>query len=187
MSDATTPSRQTRKPRTSLQNSDKVGRRPQQTRSRQTRDSILLAATGLFKEEGPTALSFAGIAHAAGVSVGAVQFYFANKEAILEAVISRILDDNLDAEVSLFQRLEGACGRFDEFLDAYVAGYHDLLAQFNPHFAKSIDIIKRNATLSAKGRDIGAKAEVLAKGSLGAALTAAGWCALRTVSMRPIM
>ncbi|WDF75145.1 TetR/AcrR family transcriptional regulator [Novosphingobium sp. KACC 22771] len=178
MSETTTSSRQKRKQPASLGQAGKVERQPQQSRSRQTRDSILLAAIRLFKDAGPASLSFAGIASSAGVSVGAVQFYFASKDAMIEAVISRILDDNLQAEVVLFQRLEAQCEDFDAYLRAYIDDYYNLLAQFNPNFVKSIDIIKQNPNLSVKGRDIGFKAEALAKAALRRALEVNGLIAV---------
>lgn len=174
MSEPTTSLRQKRKQSASLGQARKVERQPQQLRSRQTLDSILLAAIGLFKDAGPASLSFAGIASSAGVSVGAVQFYFASKDAMLEAVISRILDDNLQAEIELFQKLEAQGGGFETFLRAYIDDYYHLLAQFNPNYLKSIDIIKQNPTLSVKGRDMGMKAEALAKQALRRALEVNG-------------
>ncbi|HWU02922.1 MAG TPA: helix-turn-helix domain-containing protein, partial [Novosphingobium sp.] len=142
MGPTSTSARKTRNPGTRAQGEQHTARGPVQSRSRQTLDGILLAATALFKEAGPPALTFAGIAKAAGVSVGAVQFHFANKEAILEAVITRILDDNLQAEIVLYEQLAGAGGGMSAFLHAYICGQHELLARFNPHFAKSIEIIR---------------------------------------------
>jgi AcrR family transcriptional regulator len=56
---------------------------PKQTRGVETRRTILDAAAGLFAEQGYEATTTHQIAAAAGVSVGALYRYFADKEAVL--------------------------------------------------------------------------------------------------------
>ena len=58
---------------------------PQQKRSMQMRRDILLAAVRLLSRDGPL-FSMSQVATAAGISVGSLYQYFANREALLFAV-----------------------------------------------------------------------------------------------------
>ena len=61
----------------------------QAAKSRRTQDAILNAVIDLINEGGFAAASSTQIARKAGVSWGAVQHHFGNKEEILEAVLER--------------------------------------------------------------------------------------------------
>lgn len=65
-------------------------RRPVQERSRGTVSAILEAAARLFDRGGATTN---GIARLAGVSIGSLYEYFPNKDAILESLVDRHVDD----------------------------------------------------------------------------------------------
>ena len=69
---------------------------PQQTRSRDKVARVLAAADRLLASHGAEALTTTRVAAAAGVSVGTLYQYFANKEAILVAMARRVL--NIAAE-----------------------------------------------------------------------------------------
>jgi AcrR family transcriptional regulator len=62
---------------------------PQQSRSRDTVDAILGAAVRVLEREGPDAASTSRVAEVAGVSVGTLYQYFANRDAILNALQDR--------------------------------------------------------------------------------------------------
>jgi AcrR family transcriptional regulator len=64
-------------------------RQPKQTRSVETRNSILEAAASLFDEKGYEQTTTHQIATRAEVSVGALYRYFADKQAILTEVYAR--------------------------------------------------------------------------------------------------
>jgi AcrR family transcriptional regulator len=64
-------------------------RRPTQERSSVTVDSVLQAAAELFCDPGYDRASTNRIAERAGVSIGSLYQYFANKEAILAALLER--------------------------------------------------------------------------------------------------
>ncbi|MEV0356043.1 helix-turn-helix domain-containing protein [Nocardia sp. NPDC050697] len=75
---------------------EKVGdqrRRPQQERSRDTRERILTAATQLFAEHGVGNVSTNRIAAHAGMSIGSLYRYFADKDAILETLRLRLVGE----------------------------------------------------------------------------------------------
>jgi len=71
-------------------------RRPRQARSRERVDRVLDAAAALLVAEGWGALTTNRIAREAGVPVGSVYQYFANKEAVVHALGVRALE-RLDA------------------------------------------------------------------------------------------
>lgn len=68
-------------------------RAPQQSRSRTTVARILAAADEEIGEVGPTAASTTSIAKRAGVSVGGLYRFFADKEAIFDALAQTYLAD----------------------------------------------------------------------------------------------
>ncbi len=67
-------------------------RTPQQARSQQRVEEILQAASDLLIEQGYDALSTSAIAQRAGISVGSLYQFFANKEAVLHALAQRYLE-----------------------------------------------------------------------------------------------
>ena len=66
---------------------------PKQTRSQETFKSILAAAADLFEAKGYEQSTTHQIAKAAGVSVGALYRYFADKEAIIKELYQREITD----------------------------------------------------------------------------------------------
>jgi AcrR family transcriptional regulator len=62
---------------------------PQQSRSRATVNAILDAMIRILDREGPEAASTSRVAEVAGVSVGTLYQYFANRDAILDALQDR--------------------------------------------------------------------------------------------------
>jgi AcrR family transcriptional regulator len=59
------------------------------------REKVVQAARNLFAEQGFHATGMAAISHASGVLVGQIYRDFANKEAIVAAIVERDLDDYL--------------------------------------------------------------------------------------------
>ena len=66
---------------------DDVPREPQQARSRASRDALLEAAADLFARRGYAGTNVKDIAEQAGVSVGALYFYFKDKRQILVTML----------------------------------------------------------------------------------------------------
>jgi TetR/AcrR family transcriptional repressor of uid operon len=85
------------------------------------RDQILSAAMKCFRENGFHASSMAELAKQAGMSVGHIYHYFENKDAIIEAIVDRdmeevrgVLDEFSRADdvvVAIMDRLEEAVER----------------------------------------------------------------------------
>jgi AcrR family transcriptional regulator len=75
-------------------------RKAKQDRARETVEVILDAAARILVERGYAAATTNRIAEAAGVSVGTVYEYFANKEEVFGALIERELDGLVEAIAS---------------------------------------------------------------------------------------
>ncbi|WP_280356336.1 TetR/AcrR family transcriptional regulator [Nocardia otitidiscaviarum] len=88
-----------------------------QERGRQRMSVILDAALELFGELGYEATSTNAIATRAGVSPGSLYQFFANKEAIAEALSTRLVDAFRAAHASAFDRTDLADLPLDEFVD----------------------------------------------------------------------
>jgi AcrR family transcriptional regulator len=78
-----------KKVRTRTQHREKPRRTPRQVRSQQTVDAILFAASHILRSHGADAITTDRVAHAAGVSIGSLYQYFADKQAIVAAVRTR--------------------------------------------------------------------------------------------------
>lgn len=96
-------------------------KRPRQTRSKATVDSILEATARVLIAQGFDGLTTNGVAEAAGVSIGSLYQYFPNKHAVL-AELARRLERR--TEVALSALLETAT---DLPLDEVVARAVDAL------------------------------------------------------------
>lgn len=72
---------------------------PTQARANQTVDAIIEAATQILQNDGEERLNTNRIAERAGVSIGSLYQYFADKEAIIEAIARRERNKILDTIV----------------------------------------------------------------------------------------
>jgi len=70
-----------------------VRRKPKQRRARETANAVLDAAVRVLKREGFSALTTNRISEVAGVSIGSLYQYFPDKNAILEALHQRHINE----------------------------------------------------------------------------------------------
>lgn len=104
---------------------DRLRRLPQQGRSRARLQHILQAADRLLAREGLEALTTTRIAAEAGISVGSLYKYFADRHAILAALAAHYAEEL----AGLMERFadEAATAEWDDLpgavIDAYVALY----------------------------------------------------------------
>jgi AcrR family transcriptional regulator len=98
---------------------------PRQQRSREKHERILDAADALLAREGTGALSTTRIAEEAGVAVGSVYAYFADKEAIAEAIALRHWQRFADlvAEAADAEERETSDHPLATIIDALAAGF----------------------------------------------------------------
>ncbi len=76
--------------------SPRAVRKPQQARSRRTRERVLVAAVACFEEAGYDKTTTAAIARRAGIAVGTLYGYFRDKRSILLELIDRTIKENVD-------------------------------------------------------------------------------------------
>jgi AcrR family transcriptional regulator len=103
----------------------RIRRIPVQRRSRERVEQILRAAERIVVRDGVEALSTRSVATAARVPVASVYQYFADREAIIAALIERhvvAMDDQLAAAVSSLQTFS-IRSLLEATVGAYVAGY----------------------------------------------------------------
>ncbi|EKF76152.1 transcriptional regulator [Alcanivorax hongdengensis A-11-3] len=72
-----------------------MARKPKQQRSRATVDAIIQAALIAISRQGPGGTTAREIAELAGIGVGSLYEYFANKEAIFNAAAERFVADTV--------------------------------------------------------------------------------------------
>lgn len=80
-------------------------KRPRQTRSKATVETILEATARVLIAEGFDGLTTNAVAEAAGVSIGSLYQYFPNKEALVAAMIEHHLDTKNAITMSELQRV----------------------------------------------------------------------------------
>ncbi len=80
-------------------------RRPRQARSHATLDAILEAAAQILERRGVGGFTTNHVAERAGVSIGTLYQYFADKEAVLLAALRRELDTLPGRQRSLVEAL----------------------------------------------------------------------------------
>lgn len=84
---------------------------------RQDRHDLLLdAATAQFAEKGYEATSISGIARAAGVSDGLLYRYFADKRALLSAVLERLFERIIQRTTNAVHGVDGFENRLKQFV-----------------------------------------------------------------------
>ncbi len=97
-------------------------RKPKQARSQHRVDHLLDTAAAVFVESGYEAATTNAIAARAGVSIGSLYQFFPNKEAILDALAERYIEEThalLDEALALDQPLTVAISRMVDGLAMY--------------------------------------------------------------------
>lgn len=84
---------------------------PRQARSRATVEVILDAMIRIFEQEGSEAATTARVAEVAGVSVGTLYQYFANRDAILDALQDREFERATAMMKGVLENPSGASNR----------------------------------------------------------------------------
>lgn len=82
-------------------------------RARVRREQVLAAAAACFQRHGFHGASMAEISREAGMSVGHIYHYFANKEAIIAAIVARDQQQILDIDARIRARDDWARGLLD--------------------------------------------------------------------------
>ncbi|SHN58190.1 TetR/AcrR family transcriptional regulator [Erythrobacter sanguineus] len=100
----------------------KPARRAVQARSRNTVEVILEAAARILAADGWAAFNTNAVARIAGVSIGSVYEYFANKEAILDVLLDRHLASG-EAQIAGLAGIASDALSLDEIVRLLVEGF----------------------------------------------------------------
>lgn len=125
----------------------------------QTRARILDAALALFRKNGYERTTMRAVAEAAGVSLGNAYYYFASKEALIQAFYGRTHEEHLSACGPLLDREKDFRRRLEGVMQAKldtIAPYHrfagvlfrsaaDPQSPLNP-FSRESQPVRREAT-----------------------------------------
>lgn len=93
------------------------GRNTQQARSRKTYDALIAAGFKLLRQSEFESITIAGIADAAGYSVGAFYARFKSKQEFFEAMVARHIKERTDAQKRLL-----ANASHDELINTWIEG-----------------------------------------------------------------
>ncbi|MDP9848019.1 TetR/AcrR family transcriptional regulator [Streptosporangium lutulentum] len=124
--------------------------------SDRTREVIVETALRLFRERGYEATTMRAIAAEAGVSVGNAYYYFASKEALIQAYYDRAqaeheaaCEELLAAEDSFAERLGGVLREWVRVSDPY----HEFAVKFFKHAAEPSNPLSPFSAESSPARD----------------------------------
>lgn len=93
---------------------------------RQDRHDLLLdAATAQFAEKGYDATSISGIARTAGVSDGLIYRYFADKRALLSAVLERLFERIIQRTTDAVHAVDGFENRLKQFISSQLSIFQE--------------------------------------------------------------
>jgi TetR/AcrR family transcriptional regulator, cholesterol catabolism regulator len=92
------------------------------TKSEATRQSILHAAAGLFREQGYAAVSLRDIAEAVGMKTGSLYYHFSSKESLVEEILALGTQGAFDACKAAVEALGTAADPVDK-LEAVVLAH----------------------------------------------------------------
>jgi AcrR family transcriptional regulator len=157
-------------------------RTPVQRRSRERVERILVAAEQIVVKDGVDALSTRAVATRADVPVATLYQYFADRDAIIVALIERhveAMDDRLAAAIAGLERYS-VRSLVDVVVQAYVAGYRKrpsfVVLWFQGRVNPEIDeyIRQRTVRIAAGFRDFTVSAGLLSPETEPLALELAG-------------
>jgi AcrR family transcriptional regulator len=117
---------------------------PLTDRGRRTRDNLLQSARTVFERRGYTATRMADIAKAAGVSHGTVYTWFADKEAVLRALVGDIVAE-VFAALAIGDEIPEPQQRMLEANRRYLAAYR--------RHGRMLEVVEEAAATDARYRD----------------------------------
>lgn len=125
---------------------------PLTDRGRRTRDNLLVAARAVFEDKGYAATRMADIAAAAGVSHGTTYTWFADKEAVLRALVDGMIAEVFEA-LAIGDDVPDPQQRMLEANRRYLAAYRrhgrmlevvEEAAAVEPHYRDALAGVRRD-------------------------------------------
>lgn len=133
------------------QSAGKMRKKPTQARAAATIDAIIEATSQILQREGEDAVTTGRIAERAGVSIGSLYQYFANRDAILIALNTRQREEIVAEVARSLSEIEGQNG--EEIVRRVVA---TLVAIFRPRRSRRRMVTLVAALRAEKGDETGA-------------------------------
>ena len=96
---------------------------PRQARSRATVEAVIEAGARILSDEGWAGFTTNKVAEAAGVSIGSLYQYFPDKDALIDAVRRRHLEDSLAAVRGAFAPGKSLARFAEDLADAVIAAH----------------------------------------------------------------
>ncbi len=121
-----------------------TGQEPLTERGRRTRENLLAAARTVFEDRGYANTRIADIARAAGVSHGTVYTWFADKEAVLRALVGDIVSE-VFAALAIGEEIPEPQQRMLEANRRYLAAYR--------RHGRMLEVVEEAAATDARYRD----------------------------------
>ena len=121
-----------------------TGQEPLTERGRRTRENLLAAARTVFENRGYANTRIADIARAAGVSHGTVYTWFADKEAVLRALVGDIVSE-VFAALAIGEEIPEPQQRMLEANRRYLAAYR--------RHGRMLEVVEEAAATDARYRD----------------------------------
>ncbi|MFI6324906.1 TetR family transcriptional regulator [Nonomuraea sp. NPDC050556] len=129
---------------------------PRNRGSESTREVIVETALRLFRERGFDATTMRAIASEAGVSVGNAYYYFASKEALIQAYYDRAQTEHEQACRDLLATERSFAARLGGVLREWVRvsePYHEFAVKFFKHAAEPTNPLSPFSAQSAPARE----------------------------------
>ena len=108
-------------------------KKPQQKRSQQIVEAIVIAARKILCEEGAQALNTNYVAEVAGVNIASLYRWFPNKEAIIESAFEALINEELSGLLELLGK-QGQVDKSSVSLEDAIAFIIDPLIKRQQHF-----------------------------------------------------
>ncbi|MFN8159087.1 MAG: TetR/AcrR family transcriptional regulator [Candidatus Nanopelagicales bacterium] len=117
---------------------------PLTDRGRRTREKLLAAAREVFEQRGYASTRMADIARAAGVSHGTTYTWFADKEAVLRALVDTMIDE-VYAALAIGEEIADPQERMLEANRRYLAAYR--------RHGRMLEVVEEAAMADSRYRD----------------------------------
>lgn len=104
---------------------------------RQARRDILDIARKLLKEEGVEAVTLASVAAGLGMTKPALYHYFPSKDALVRALVTSLLGDEIDALIAAVEAEEDVAATLPALIRAFHAHYRARLDAFRIVYAQA--------------------------------------------------
>ena len=102
----------------------------------QAKRDILNSAQGILREQGPDAVTLASVAGRLGMTKQSLYHYFSSKEALDRGLVTKLLDEEVEALVSAIAALRSSKRILGVLIETFYAHYIDNLDGFRAVYSQ---------------------------------------------------